>query len=249
MRSKLKYVVLLLVMALMLCGFKDASSEVDDGAGIFTNSEINDLNKKIQSLEKEIECQIVVVTVMDDTAASNEELAIQYDQDNKIGYKNTCDCVIMLLNMDPSDRGVFVYRNGKAEDVISDTDGLIDEFYDYLVDGDYYAAADEFVNQVESCYDDYNMSFFERACQNILFALIGALVLSAIIVFFMVRSNKAKMTVNNHTYLKNNDYNIHDRRDMYINTTVVQRKINNDNNSGGGGGGSHGGGSGSGRSF
>lgn len=243
MKMKFKLITVVLLISLLFCGFKSGSDEVDDGADIFTDAQEQKLNDAIHDLEDDLKCQIVIATVEDSSGYSNEYLAEQYFDDNNLGYEGSNgSSVLMFINMDSSNRGVSIEANKEAGDVIpqSEMETFIDGFYDELVDGEYYEAATIFVDQVNEYYDDYNMSFFERASQNILYELLGALIISAIVIFIMVRSNKAKMTVNNHTYLKNNDYQIHDRRDMFINTTVVTRKINTNN----GGGGSHGGGGG-----
>lgn len=69
-------------------------------------------------------------------------------------------------------------------------------------------------------------------------------VIAIVAVLAMMSSAKAKMTVSSTEYTKNHNYDVADRRDIFINTTVTTRHIQTSSDSSSGGG-SSGGNSGS----
>lgn len=66
-------------------------------------------------------------------------------------------------------------------------------------------------------------------------------------VLTMMHNAKTRMTVSSTEYTKDHNFKVNDRRDVFINTTVVTRHIERNNSSGSSGGG--GGNSGSGGHF
>lgn len=74
-------------------------------------------------------------------------------------------------------------------------------------------------------------------------------VISAVIVFFIARSNRSKMTANGLTYMDKSTYNLKRKSDRYIRTTRTKRRMPKKSSSGGGGGSFSGGHGGGGRSF
>jgi uncharacterized protein len=70
-------------------------------------------------------------------------------------------------------------------------------------------------------------------------------VIAVIGVLAMMSSAKAKMTVSSTEYTKNHNFDVMDRRDIFINTTVTTRRIQTSSGSSGGSSGGGGGNSGS----
>lgn len=72
--------------------------------------------------------------------------------------------------------------------------------------------------------------------------LLIALGVAVAAVLTMMHNAKARMTVSSIEYTKDHNFKVNDRRDVFINTTVVTRHIehNNNSSSSGGGGGNSG---------
>ncbi|MCR5515738.1 MAG: hypothetical protein K6F41_04685, partial [Lachnospira sp.] len=126
----------------------------------------------------------------------------------------------------------------------SDLDEIREISEEYLSDSDYYTAFSKYVNNIKRAIinGEYSPTLLEKILDGILIKFFVSVVITAIAIFVMVGNNKAKATTNEMTYAKNHNFKVNDRRDLFINTTVVTRRIETNHGGGGHGGGGHGGG-------
>ena len=131
-----------------------------------------------------------------------------------------------------------IFERGKAYDSMSASklDSIIKASEKYLSNDNYYKAFSKYVKNMNMCM---TTSIVNKLTYKMWIKLLIALGVAVVVVLTMMHNAKAKMTVSSTEYTKDHNFKVNDRRDVFINTTVVTRHIehNNSSSSGGGGGG------------
>lgn len=266
-RFKIPAFLIVFVMSIMFCGYTkeydEYQSKVYDGAGLFTEYEIDELQKKCVSSAKQTKLDVVVATINDSQGKSSMVYADDFYDDMGFGYDQGGSGLILLMDMD--NREIYISTEGIAIQYFNDNDidNVLDNLYNYMVSEDYYNAALTFINEVNSHvsrinnyyyddveswfdgdytdYEDFEEDSHESIFANPLIDLSAAAVVSTIIVLCMTSKSKSRMTVNANTYMNRNKFNIHRSMDTYLRTTVSKTKIQSSSSGGGSGhsGGSH----------
>ena len=109
---------------------------------------------------------------------------------------------------------------------------------------DYYKAFSKYIKNMNMCM---TTSIVKKLTYKMWIKLLIASGVAVAAVLTMMHNAKARMTVSSTEYTKDHNFKVNDRRDVFINTTVVTRHIEHNNSSGSSGGG--GGNSGSGGHF
>jgi hypothetical protein len=91
-----------------------------------------------------------------------------------------------------------------------------------LSDGDYYKGCKKYIQGIER---QLNTSIVSKMTYYMPVKLGISAVIAIVAVLAMMSSAKAKMTVSSTEYTKNHNYDVADRRDIFINTTVTTRHI------------------------
>lgn len=243
-------------------GFTAADIEhVQDLADILTDEEEASLQEECISVGENNEIDILILTT--DSVPVNRKVYLEdfYDANDTV----LTDAVLILVNMEPDNRGVEIQGYGQCEFSISDDriEQILDEIVPYLSDGDYYGAFSSYINEVdhymsiEATSDyvhteqdnlNYNENYYEDAHpdkgellrKKTLFNLLIAVIAGAVSVSVMLIHSKGEITVNSNTYLDPKNSRLLGHWDRYIRTTTTRvRKPQNNNSSGGfsGGGG------------
>lgn len=220
---------------------------VIDDANILSDSEEAKLEKLCAKASKEAQCDIVIITMSKGYDGSNMDSYIRDILESDYGYNEdstTVDACAYAVDM--SSRADRIITSGIAKTSFSqsDLDEIREISEEYLSDSDYYTAFSKYVNNIKRAIinGEYSPTILEKILDGILIKLFVSVVITAIAIFVMVGNNKAKATTNEMTYAKNHNFKVNDRRDLFINTTVVKRKIETNHGGGGHGGGGHGGG-------
>ena len=139
-----------------------------------------------------------------------------------------------------------MYTQGKAgTDISQETiDDIREACEEKLSDKDYYKAFSKYINNMNMCM---TTSIVKKLTYKMWIKLLIASGVAVAAVLTMMNNAKARMTVSSTEYTKDHNFKVNDRRDVFINTTVVTRHIEHNNSSGSSGGG--GGNSGSGGHF
>lgn len=231
---------------------------VTDEAGLLTESELLELETLCRETGALYNIDIIVHTVQSIPDTRKQFIEDYYDANDTV----LTDAAILLLNMDPNDRGVEIQGYGQCEFNLSDDriESMLDAILPYFSDGNYLGGLQEFVSQTDyymNVTPTVTMSHAEmEASENAIPHLRNfgiALVIGAVAVVIMVFTSGSRITTNQGTYLDRNDSRILGRYDRYIRTTTTKRPKPKETSSGGSGGGgvSSGGNShsGGGRSF
>jgi uncharacterized protein len=139
-----------------------------------------------------------------------------------------------------------MYTQGKAgTDISQETiDDIREACEEKLSDKDYYKAFSKYIKNMNMCM---TTSIVKKLTYKMWIKLLIASGVAVAAVLTMMHNAKARMTVSSTEYTKDHNFKVNDRRDVFINTTVVTRHIEHNNSSGSSGGG--GGNSGSGGHF
>ncbi len=270
---KLKYILLLTLIMLpasvrMVSAARSEYVEgkrVYDYADLFSYSEEEALEEYALSIEEDAETEFYVLTIDDAEGKSAMEYADDFGDNGAFGYeKEYGTYVVMLIDMD--NREVWISTSGRAIEYLNDSriDKTLDAMFAYVPDGDYYEAAEVYLqfaykymlsepsNDYNDYYDDkyypdddynYDDTYYyddghyynkTEPFEIVLICFIGSAVISGIILFIMASSAKTKMTAGSTTYMNGNGLKINQRSDIYTHTTTVKRRIESNNSSHGG---------------
>lgn len=133
-------------------GFEENQSKVYDGAGLFTEEEINDIQVMCVNSAKQTELDVVVVTTDDAGGKSSKEYADDFYDNMKFGYDQMSSGILFLIDMD--NREYNISTAGKAIEYFDDDklEDMISGLHDYMASGDYYTASREFISSVLETY-------------------------------------------------------------------------------------------------
>jgi len=251
--KKIKLTVIsmvLLTCAFMLMGFDSTQKKVYDDAGILTSSEESKLQQLCVDTAQASQIDIVIVTTADNQGKSSLKYADSFYGSHEFGYnKAKGDCVILVIDMEGREVGVSPYGSGKTYLSQVRTDNIITAVKASLKNADYNGACEIFINKMgtymksmpsssdragdgKTDFTD-NQTLSQKLMANMGIKILIAIATGAIVVLAMMFNAKAKVTVGSQTYVKDHKFDVRDTRDIFINTTVVTRKI--ETNKGGGG--------------
>lgn len=221
-------------------------TKVYDTAGLLSKEEAKELEELCNTYGKENSLDIIIIT----TNSIGSQTRQRYMEDfyDKYIYDNSNfggNCAMILVNMDPSDRGVEIQgygegpSEGDAEYYLNGAriDTILDTVVKPLKTGNYYNAFQDFIKEVDY-YVGLEYSSKNSLIYELWFQMLISLGIGGITVAIMAYNSGGKVTVNSGTYLDHNHSRILAKRDDYIRTTVTRtKKPKNDDNHGGGGSG------------
>lgn len=243
------FLFILIIITLNTQPVFGALKNITDDANLFNAQESAALDKSIKEIKAEYGFDIFILT-RSSIIGTREKYMDSYVLANNEYIK---DAVLILINMDPSNRGVQIQGYGTGSKIINNTkiELILDKIVPHLSNANYYTAMRVFIEKVEGYVKKGIPSDFSLAFESVPHSqnFIVALVISGIIVGVLVYKSEGRDTTNFRTYSQNG--NILGRQDRYTHTTTTRvRKPQNNGGSGGSGGGGGGGGrSSGGRSF
>ena len=147
------WAALLLVTAILLCGYSELDPKVFDDAGILTEQEEETLQQEIAATAEKLSLDVAVVTTEDAGGKSAEAYAEDFYDDHGFGYERENGSGILFL-IDMDNREVYISAAGVAQEMYTDRDVdrmLDDEIMPYMKKGNYYRACRAFVD----CLEEY----------------------------------------------------------------------------------------------
>lgn len=217
----------------------DAIPYVSDVAALFNEAETTNLAAKCEEINQNNAVHAIILTISGTDLSRKEYLENYYDANKP----QLSDAVLLLLNMDPEDRGVEIQGYGSCEYTISDDriETMISDMMPALKEGDYYGAMLTYLSDVdvyintepttnythteadnqaynESHSSNTNESFARKSLRNLLIAL----VLGGLSVGLMGFRSSGRMTANQATYLDQSNSRVLGKYDHYIKTTTTR---------------------------
>ena len=255
MRNVMVFILSVVILSVSQIASAAQVPSVTDQAGLLKAHEIELLNQRIRKVEQAHKIKIGIVFTKsiggrDMVTASNDLL----DQNFSNGMNGG---IVLLVAMDK--RKYEMSTDRRMVERITDYDGipyLKDAFQSNLSAGDYFGAANNFIDGVDELltyYETNGVAYGQRASGE--FDPIAAVVagVTAVILGFFIRSWLIGSMSNIHyaqtaiDYLKKNTVKLTEQRDTFLFMNVQRRRKSSGGNRGGGGhgGGGHGGGGGS----
>ncbi len=213
---------------------------VFDYANKLSDSEEDALRELIAKREKQVGCDIVLVTLNDPELNSDPKMMKYADYfciDNKFGYNRAVgDAVIYVDNW--YNGYVWMSTSGKVEARYSSAmiDSLIKHACD-VVNSNPYKGYERYVNRI---YRDMSAnSVFGSFRINTPVIFIVALIITVIYLIVGLSGHKGKKTTTATTYVAGGRPYLRNSDDIFINKHVTKHKIESSSGGGGGGGGGH----------
>lgn len=207
-----------------------------DEAELLNETEVAQLNSKLESISKKYKAEIRVVTVSSmDGGDIDEFLEYLYDESG-FGYGENHDGVLLVVCMDP--REYRILSNGFAGEAITsgDIDAIGEAFKSDLSDGNYADAFDTFADKCEYYLDGHINGFPFNTGKNLLICLGIGFVVALIVTGIWKNQLKSvrKQSAAN-AYVKAGTMQITQSGDffMYRNVTKTQKQSSSSSGSSG----------------
>lgn len=207
-----------------------------DEAELLNETEVAQLNSKLESISKKYKAEIRVVTLSSmDGGDIDEFLEYLYDESG-FGYGENHDGVLLVVCMDP--REYRILSNGFAGEAITsgDIDAIGETFKSDLSDGNYADAFDTFADKCEYYLDGHINGFPFNTGKNLLICAGIGLVVALIVTGIwkgQLKSVRKKSAAN--AYVKAGTMQITQSGDffMYRNVTKTQKQSSSSSGSSG----------------
>ena len=248
----MKKKVLLLLMAALLCvclavttaaAGQKRSCVVDD-ANLLTDTEVAGLTRDLEAIARQYSVEVAVVTVNSTDGMSHARYAGKIYEDYGYGLGEDDDGVLLLIVMDPQNRGWYILG---ADAVNSRQIDMIGEYITpYLKAGDYADAFAVFADECRDCLEvaQYGEPF--NVGMSMVISVIIGLVVALIVTGVMrskLKSVRHKIAASD--YVRPGSMRVTVRRDFYLYRTVSKRPKPKSSTSGGSSGSRRSGGGGS----
>ncbi|CAM3747861.1 TPM domain-containing protein [Marinicrinis lubricantis] len=219
---------------------------VYDEAQLFTPSQVEELQQRAVSLGEKWKLDIVMVTTNDVQGKTSRQYAEDFYNAHQLGYGNTQDGILYLLNM--NDREVYILTKDRGVDLITDrrVEEMLDKVYPYLSEDAFGESAHAFLDEVDIMMQRGIPEEGGSLLQELAIYSGISIVIGAVVVGVMAGYNRGRSTVNSRTYLDHNSLVVDRRNDQYKHTRVTQQRIQRSSGKGSSGSSRTGGG---GRSF
>jgi uncharacterized membrane protein YgcG len=213
------------------------TERVFDYADKLTDEQEDKLRELIAEKEKEIGCDIILVTINDPSISSDYAMmnyADDFYDERKFGFDQAWGNGALYLD-NWANGYCWFSTSGKVENRYSsrEIDNLIDDVC-ATVNYDQYGAYKTYVNSLAATMTGKSNSHIPMT-----YILLLALVVTVIYVLVGIANNKGKKTTTAHTYVPGGKAVFHDTRDVFVTKHVTRRQISSGSGGAGGGGGHH----------
>lgn len=251
MKRRITAAAACLLLILSIVGILPAAAveqKVYDDAGLLTSPEITSLQLSAASLAQKHEMDVVIVTTNDNQGKGSMAYADDFYDYNGFGYGADHSGVLLLIDME--DRKVWMSTTGEAIRYFTDEriQTITDKVAGYLKEGDYGQGCKYFLRQVDSyivqgipanqhTVREKPTTLSGRlaySARNLPIYLGAAVLVGAVVVAILIAVNKKQNTVNSATYLDRKSFQLKQKSDRFLTTTVTKHRIQS--NSGGGSG-------------
>jgi len=236
--------ILVLLIGLTLPAFA-ASGSVHDYAGLLSEEEIATLNVRIREITGGHPIDIVILTTNDPYIRNAEQHTLDFYERRGYGIGETRDGVI--LHIDMLGRGVYFRTFGRCIPLFGrrDVDRVLDRVQPLLSDGEYFAAVQAFLAEIETALaqvdtlPDYPP--VRPLSQTVIISvIIGVLVAGAVLgIMLLVHGKSLPAAPSHHAYMEGG-VKVKHQLDRFVTSNLIRVPI--PRNTGGGGGGGLGGG-------
>ena len=239
--------------------FADSSSRVIDNAGLFNQTDIENLESYIDLIISKYGYDLAIYTDSISDGRSNMEIADEFYDSSGMGLDDKLSGTLLFINFDSNQRGWWTTVTGDSMNYFDeDNINVIDDaIFDYMVEGDYFIALYTYLECVDQLYESgslyvrpgddnyeyyYNRDYEIDYKPNIAGIMLESLPISIFAFmasFTLARFNASrsmksiKKATSAENYKVNGSFKLFRREDIFRGTTVARVPIaqaNNDNN-------------------
>lgn len=153
--KSLKGIVFMIVLVMVVFGtvnvYADTNKQyVYDNAGIFSESEIDELTEQCEETSEELEIDIVILTADNTHGKSSMVYSDDFMDENGLGYEDDGrwdkSCVLLFLDFDNQE--VYINTTGLGILCVEDDDieDILDDVFEYIPQKDYRNASVSFIS-------------------------------------------------------------------------------------------------------
>lgn len=256
----MKKIKLLITAFCLCCGLAAAfhvsaeENHVYDHADLLTVQEEEYLENLAAERAEQWDMNFLMVTTDDADGKSAMEYADDF-YDAQFPEESEEDGILCLIDMD--NREIYLSTSGMAIRYLTDSriESILDEAYEYVVEGDYYGTFVTFIEETEGYLikgipsDQYNYDVdtgeiddyqepMRLTLGEFLFAFVAALIPAGVTIGIIKAKYQLKFEDFHYDAYTDSDVQLSVKSDRLVNTFVTHRRIpKNDGHSGGSGGG------------
>ena len=200
-----------------------------DYANLYSDSEEEKLEEKINEIIKKYDTEVVVMTTDFNGSYDTRSEAIEFYDGNGFGADPEGTGTILVIDMNI--RNYYILTTGKNLKIINDfrVENILDKMEVDMISGNYFKATDSFLDEVNK-YESYHK-------YGPPFLWIGAIILAAILSFFSLMKERKKLKMIKDDLDASNYFidNIVDEQDDILTDTKTSHIYHSSSSSSGGG--------------
>ena len=222
--------VFLPVLFLLICMFMSVAAVaageeypcVVDGANLLTDAEEAGLARDLEAIARQYDVEVAVVTANSSGGMSHARYAEKIYDEYGYGLGEDADGVLLLIVMDPQNRGWYILGNGLGADAVGNRNvDVIGNFIaPYLKSGDYADACAVFADECEKCLEAAQYDVGMSLVISVIIGLVIALIVTGIM-RSKLKSVRHKVAASD--YVRPGSMHVTVRRDFYLYCTVSRR--------------------------
>ena len=246
MKKKISIIILLLVLFSIIMpshiyGVSGDLDNVTDAAGLLSENERLDLDKKAAELSELYECDIIVITVEDKGEMHIETFAQAVYDEYDLGYGGDNSGIMLIISMAERDYDIMAHGYGNIAFTDYGKKKLGKEFLPDLSDGNYYESFSIFIDScgryLKLARDGKPIDVDSDPDKANRIAAIVALVLPLLLTvttgYVLKKQMKStKIQTKAKEYVKEGSFNLKNQKDEYLHTVTTQRKIKSESSGG-----------------
>lgn len=217
----------------------NAEEKIYDFANLYTESEEEELYKKVLEYVNSYNMDLAIVTIDKNNKSSPMVYADDFYDYNSFGVGESRDGILFLIDME--NREIYMSTTGKAIKMYNDyrINEAMNQVYQYMSDQNYSLGTNKYIDVISdyasrglpSSSDSHRkMSIIEVIPWSIFIGII----ITTIVMIILVKKNKlVRKATTAEEYLDKDSVKIKSVSDVLISTNTVRTKIERDTSSGG----------------
>ena len=221
----------------------DASEKVYDFAGLYSDSEVEELYLAASKYIETYNLDLVLVTTQDNTKESTRVYAEDFYDYNDFGIGTNYDGVLFVIDM--QNREFYMLVSGSAINMYPDSriDECLEVVFSDIAAGDYYEGTKKFIDKISTyanigAPDEYGNEPEPKGLAKLSIMpwssiIISSAIATVVVMWIFIRKNKlVRVATSSSHYLKSSD--IHLINELFLGRNISRSARSHDTSSGGG---------------
>ena len=226
--------------SLEVCVAELKLSRLEDYADLLSSYEEENLRNMLDDVSEELQFDVVIVTTNSTGGKSSQDYADDFYDYNGYGMGDDFDGALLLINMEYREWHISTTGYGMTAITNSEVQDIGDEIVKYLSYGDYSEAFEEFIRlaqkEVKRERDSEVLDFGEILIRIAISVVIGMGLAFIPVTVMKKKLNNVAMKNEASDYMKRNQIQMTEQRDMFLYSTMSRRRKPQESSSRSGGG-------------